>query len=230
MLFLREIERIIKENYYTKGFLEFLSEYSLTRFTLWHEKSQELDFINSEEILLLYYNCLCFLTLFENSNSLEKVKYSWQILEDKKSLLNTHSIIENYRKDKLKHFVFSDFNRQSYNIVLSDKVGSKLPQNEFVTKYRSFLVTFLFAIEKKEHENSQIYETSLLEYIDEESLFRKWVLDKTANLYPEHSDICMRNIALNGIIVLKKSNKIFIKTLDKPLKISKYDYCIFLRS
>lgn len=227
LLFLREIERIIKENYYTREFLEFLSEYSFTRFSDWSLKPDLLSFIDNEDCLMLYYNCLCFLTLFEKSNNLDIVKFSWQILENKKDLLKSNLNIENYWKNKLKDFSFSDFSRQSYNLVLSDKVGSQLPQNTFVLKYRDFLVTFLFAKEKKEHENSQVYETSLLEYIPEGSLFYKWVVDKSAYLYPEHGDICMRNIALNGIIVLKKGNKVFVKTLDQPLKISKYDYLKF---
>ena len=222
-LFLKEIERIIKENEYTLEFLEEFSKYSFTRFSEWESKG-ELSFIKDEKTLLLYYYCLCFLTLFEKSKTIDNIKFSWNILTRKSDLLSSYYKIDNYWIDKVKHFTIGELSFQSYNFILIGKVGSELPNNELIEKYKDVLITFLFALEKEKKIDLSLSKSSLLNYIDKDTLFYKWVNDITACLYPEKKDICMRNIALNGIIVLKKNDSLFIKYIGKEPDSIKYNY------
>lgn len=226
--FLNELNRIIHENTYTAEFLSELSSYSFTRFTLWKDKN-EADFINNHEILILFYHCLCFLTLFENSLNYNNVKFSWELLLNK-SHENGEIVDKDYEFtwiNKLEDFGFKDFSNGSYTFILSNFLGADYSntkcKNLFLSQYKNVLLILLFAKDKENHFID--FRDSISEFIeDKQSLFYNWVTDKNVNLYPVKDEICLKNIALNGLIVLKKSDSIFVKSINKKLQFDKYDY------
>lgn len=225
-LFLNEIDRIIKTNNFTVNFLNELSHYSFYRFTEW--KENDSDF-NNHEILILYYHCLCFLTLFEISNDYSIVGAAWKLLLQESV---TYGEISNknydfYWIDKLNDFSFNDFSNESYSLILTDKLGNDLYKinckNEFLLQYKNVLLILLFAKDKtNEFEN---YRGKISPLIDnKDSLFYNWVTNQNVQLFPITDDICLKNIALNGLIVLSMSDKIFIKSINTKLDFSKYSY------
>ncbi|NOU19133.1 MAG: hypothetical protein HOO91_16370 [Bacteroidales bacterium] len=225
-LFLKELERIIKENEYSIEFLNKLSEYSFTRFSEWKANEASSDFIDTEEILVLYYHCLCFLTLFEATKQ-NNVRPAWDLLLSKSIIIKVSKTdYEFYWINRLQEFEFQDFSNESYNFILSDKFGSSLTtkkcQNNFVEQYRNVLIVFLFA---KDHVNKfKDYNKNISQYVENTSLFYKWVKNPNVNLYPQNDNICLKNIALNGLIVLYTQDNIFVKSINKELQHSKYSY------
>jgi len=226
--FLQELNRIIHKNTYTIAFLNELSSYSFTRFTLWKEKG-ESDFINNHETLILFYHCLCFLTLFENSQDYNNVKFSWELLLYK-SQENGEIADKDYEFtwiNKLEDFNFKDFSNGSYTFMLSNFLGANYSiikcKNLFLRQYKNVLLILLFA---KDKENKFVdFRDNISKFIeDKESLFYNWVTDPNVNLYPIEDEICLKNIALNGLVVLKREDSIFVKSINKELQFNKYDY------
>lgn len=226
--FLNELDRIINNNSYSIDFLNELSSYSFYRFSEWSKKEHS-EFIGNTEILVLFYHCLCFLTLFERSENHNNVKYSWELLLEN-SVKNKEIEDKNYKFNwinKLEEFDFKHFSNDSYSLILNDKEGSDLNtidcKNEFLTQYKKVLLMLLFAKDKTNHFLD--FRKSIAEYIDDkESLFYKWVIDPNVQLYPQDDDICLKNIALNGLIVLKTNDKFFVKSINTNLLFDKYDY------
>jgi len=228
LLFLHEIDRIIKDNTYSVEFLRELAKYCFIRFTEWYTNEIDSKFINSESTILLYYHILCFLTLFEDSDSYTVVQYAWELLLRKSEEFGSFSN-KNYEFtwiNKLEEFTFESFSNGSYSLILNDKKGnilstSKCP-NEFRKQYKSVLLMLLFAKDKASDFSD--FRNSITQYIDNESLFYRWVNDVNVSLYPQDDEICLKNIALNGLIVLKKSDKLFVKSINKKLKLDAFDY------
>jgi len=229
--FLKELERIIYDNTYEIEFLNKLSEYSFIRFTQWkteNYKIEDFDFLKS------YYHCLCFLTLFFKSESSTNLEESWSFLLNESKRIGKISD-ENHQFKwviKIEEFDFNDFanGNGSYLLVLSDKNGSKLSeiecQNNFLEYYKEVLLMILFSKGKINNNLSEF--KKILREIEKDgnSLFLKWVNDSSVDLFPEvrEIDVCLKNIALNGLIVLKKANKFFVKSINKDIDFLKYDY------
>jgi len=229
--FLIELERIIYNNTYDVDFLNKLSQYSFLRFTQW--KSENYNFIENE-LLNSYYHCLCFLTLFYNSTDSINLVKSWEFLLDESKRIGKISD-DNHQFKWLNKALEFDYNEigngnGSYLLILSDKNGSKLGEipcsNNFIKSYKEVLITLLFS--KRKEENTELNDFKLLDDLsyDKDSLFYKWIEDASVNLYPDNDeqDICLKNIALNGLIILKKENKIFLKNLNKEIDFQKFDY------
>ena len=230
--FLKELERIIRENEFSIDFLNQISAYSFNRFIQWDLEEDKAGFIESESSLLLYYHCLCFLTLFEASEH-NNVKTAWKLLINKSEKMKVNdSSYDFYWINKLQELQFNDFSNESYNFILSDKIGSELYsrkcQNNFLDQYKNVLVLFLFA--KDQINGFKDYKNNISEYIENKSLFYKWVDDPDVKLYPQNEGICLKNIALNGLITLISKNKIFVKSISNELQYKKYDYIDILDS
>jgi hypothetical protein len=227
-VFLKELYRIIKDNSYTVEFLNELSSYSFIRFTEW-SNNKESEFISNHETLNLFYHCLCFLTLFEKSTDYNNVKYSWELLLEK-----SIKIGENRNKDyefiwinKLENFDFEDFSNGSYTFMLSNFLGADYSKsdckNEFLKQYKNVLLMLLFA--KDRANDFKDFRRHISKFIDNtESLFYDWVNKANVSLYPNEDEICLKNIALNGLIVLTTVDEIFVKSINKKLVFDKYTY------
>lgn len=226
--FLNEIDRIIKNNTYNIDFLQNLSKYCFIRFTEWYTNNSFSSFVNSESTMLLYYHILCFLTLFEVSENYNVVQFSWELLLKQSENFGdlTNKNYEFTWINKLEEFAFDDFSNGSYSLILNDKKGNTLStskcSNEFRDQYKSVLLMLLFAKDKAS--DFKDFRNSINQYIETDSLFYKWVNDINVSLYPQDDEICLKNIALNGLIVLKKSDKLFVKSINKKLKLDFYDY------
>ncbi|MFV8361438.1 reverse transcriptase domain-containing protein [Flavobacterium sp. LS1P3] len=226
--FLKELDRLIKDNTYTISFLHELSSYSFIRFSEW-SKSAESQFIDNHEILNLYYHCLCFLTLFEKSSDYDNVKYSWELLLEKSVIIgeNSNKDYEFIWINKLEDFDFEDFSNGSYTFMLSNFLGASYSKskckNEFLEQYKNVLLMLLFT--KDRDNNFKDFRKHISKFIDKTgSLFFSWVNKPNVSLYPNNDEVCLKNIALNGLIVLKNSDKVFVKSINKKLDFSKYDY------
>lgn len=226
--FLKELDRIINNNNYTVEFLNELSSYSFIRFSEWSKKEHD-EFIDNNELLILYYHCLCFLTLFEKSENHNNVKFSWKLLLEN-SVRNEEIEDKNYKFNwinKLAEFDFNHFSNGSYSLILNDKDGSELStidcKNEFLKQYKNVLLMLLFA---KDKANDFLdFRKNIAQYIEnKESLFYNWVINPNVSLYPQEDEVCLKNIALNGLIVLKTTDKFFVKSINKKISFNKYDY------
>lgn len=225
--FLQELSRIINENTYTKEFLNKLATYSFSRFSLWEEK-QETSFLKDESTLKLYYQALCFLTLFEISPQNAVIIESWRLLLNKSQefgdISNKHH--QFLWISKLENFKYEDFSNNMYTLILSDKSGTDLSEisckNEFLKQYRNLVIMLLFSKDEINHYSR--FNDDILVNIKEESLFIKWIKKPGASLYPEFDGIGLKNIGLNGIIVLKDAEKVFIKDINSSINFKKYGY------
>ncbi|SIS84640.1 Reverse transcriptase (RNA-dependent DNA polymerase) [Kaistella chaponensis] len=225
--FLVQLNQIIIKQDFTKEFLNELADYSFVRFSEW--KSSNKDFINQELVLRLYYQNITFLTLFCESEY-SNVGPSWELLLDVS--IKIGQLSDNKHKfnwiDKIESFSYTDFSKNSYTLILSNKAGSSLGnsscENEFLDQYRNLLIVLLF--NKDKAAGSVHFQKDVLENIDSEnSLFFQWVSNPNANLYPDlQEDVCLKNIALNGIIVLKNENKFFVKNIYQSITIDNYNY------
>lgn len=225
---LKEIDRIIKDYTYDVEFLNKLAQYCFIRFSEWYTVEASVEFMNDSGNLLLYYHVLCFLTLFEVSESYDVVQFSWELLLEKSEKIGSlpNKDYEFIWINKLEEFTFEDFSNGSYSLILNDKKGNTLSTkkcpNEFREQYKNVLLMLLFAKDKAG--NFKDFRNSVSQYIDSESLFFDWVNSSSVSLYPQADEICLKNIALNGLIVLKKSDKLFIKSIKKKINFDIFDY------
>jgi|GEM_PF-3110748 len=226
--FLQEIDRIIRDYTYDVQFLNKLAQYCFIRFSEWYSVESSVEFINNTNTLLLYYHTLCFLTLFEVSEAYDVVQFSWEVLLKKSEKIGSlpNKDYEFIWINKLEEFTFEDFSNGSYSLILNDKKGNTLSTsqcpNEFRQQYKNVLLMLLFAKDKAG--NFKDFRNSVSQYMDSDSLFFNWVNSSSVSLYPQDDEICLKNIALNGLIVLKKSDKLFIKSINKKIKFDTFDY------
>jgi len=225
---LNELERIIISQNHSKAFLNELANYAFIRFSEW--KNDSTAFLLNEDILGTYYQILSFLTLFENSNSNLSVTAAWKLLLDKSVELGeiTNKKHQFLWIDKVDKFKYDDFSNNSYSIILTNKPGAILSEinckNEFLKQFRNLLIVLLF--DKDKINDLKHFQADVLSLIQDtqDSLFFTWIGDKNAILYPESDEICLKNIALNGLIVLKNNNKIFVKNVYDNIETEKFDY------
>jgi hypothetical protein len=225
--FLKEIDRIINNNTYDLGFLNKLSEYSFRRFSEW-----KIEEILSHEILISYYHSICFLTLFEISETNVNLISSWKLLLEKSISFGKIDEID-YQflwLSKLSDFEYTDFSNSSYSVLLNDKSGSSLGTykciNGFLSQYKNVLLMLLFA--KDRVNNFKDFRENIAKYIDDkDSLFYDWVTRNDVLLYPQEDEVCLKNIALNGLIILTRDDKVFINSINEPLT-DKYNYIEFI--
>ncbi|AZB00307.1 hypothetical protein EG359_12060 [Chryseobacterium joostei] len=227
IILLAEVNKIILTQSQTTDFLNVFASYLFLRFSEW--KKNNHNFLKNEEDLKAYYQIISFLTLFEKSEDNNNLIASWKLLleisveqgeyQDKK-----HQFLW---VDKISDLHYEDFSNNSYSLILSNKRGSKIGEyfclNEFLEQYRNLLIMMLFKKDQVNHFTH--FKRDVLEEIDaDESLFYGWIKDMTALLYPDTNDISLKNIALNGLIVLKNGEKIFVKKVYENIEIKKYDY------
>jgi len=224
---LYELDKIINKQEHTKDFLNKLANYSFIRFSEWDSKNPA--FLLNEATLGMFYQILSFLTLFENSTANTSVIVAWKLLLNKSA---EHGDISNKKHqflwiNKIEKFEYNDFSSNSYSIILSNKTGAKLSeincQNEFLEQYRNLLIVLLF--DKDKVNDLSHFKADVLSKIEsKDSLFFDWISNPNAMLYPEQDDICLKNIALNGLIILKNNNKIFVKNIYNKIDVKKFDY------
>lgn len=224
---LYELDKIINRQEHTKEFLNKLANYSFIRFSEWNSKNP--IFLLNEDLLGVYYQVLSFLTLFENSTANTSVIVAWKLLLNKSA---EHGEISNKKHQffwiyKIEKFEYNDFSSNSYSIILANKTGAKLSEinckNEFLEQYRNLLIVLLF--DKDKVNDLTHFKADVLSKIEsKDSLFFDWISNPNAMLYPEQDDICLKNIALNGLIILKNNNKIFAKNIYNKIDVEKFNY------
>lgn len=221
--FILELFRIIHDNPLSKDVAQLLAKYTFTRFTEWTDDQEITELLSDPKIITCYYHCVCFFTLFDNSDSESQLIKSWEIL-----LTNSekHQQSTPFSFDWLNRAIehkSEDFSKSSYSILLSNKFGAKLAvfncKYDFVGKFRSILLVLLFSKDR----NLEFFSKPGEEFIDD-SLFGKWLKDSSVSLYPLEDHICLKNLALNGLIVLENKENLFIKNIAGPVDVSKFDY------
>lgn len=225
-LFIKELFRMIRENIMTLDVAQKLASYSFTRFSIWSENKQELVLLNIEANLLMYYHCLCFFTLFYNSMNHRDLTQSWINLLEKSTEIKIKTPINFSWLKQLECFRVKDFSRNSYSLLLANLEGSKFSTficlNDFVAKYRDIILILLFA----QKQNNLNGFSPGIKGLPNNSLFLKWLTNPNASLYPNNHNVCIQNLALNGLIVLQDTTaqKIFIKSISKDIKPGKYEF------
>lgn len=225
--FLKELEKIILQQTFSKEFLNLLADYAFLRFSEW-QSTNSISFLEEESILKQYYQIITFLTLFCESD-FKYVNPSWKIL------LNTSKNLGKFKNTKhqyhwitkIEKFLYTDFSKNSYTLILSNRKGANIGnidcENEFLEQYRNLLLVLLF--DKDKASGTDHFKDDVLKNIDvTDSLFFKWISNTNTTLYPDIEDICLKNIALNGFIVLKNNNTFFVKDIYDNTITSKYNY------
>ncbi len=225
--FLIELEQIILKQNFTKGFLNSLAHYSFLRFSQWKVENNTA-FLKKELELKQYYQSITFLTLFCESDY-ANVGPSWELLLEASSELGKFS--DNKHQfhwiNKIEKFQYTDFSKNSYTLILSNRPGANLGnntcENEFLEQYRNLLIVLLF--DKDKASGTEHFKNDVLTNINaNDSLFFNWISNNNVRLYPDMDDICLKNIALNGLIVLKNENTFFVKDIYDGSITSKYNY------
>lgn len=223
-LFLEELYRIINQNELDIDVANKLANYTFTRFSEWGTISNT-DLLEKEKYMLLYYHCLCYFTLFYTTQNHTNIKTTWNLLLQKSEKKEIKEKVEFLWIKQLENFRSGDFSRSSYSILLGTTSGSEFAthkcQNSFVKKYRDVL---LFLLYSKKGDLSDFLEN--ITNFSDESLFYQWLQNTNVNIYPKDHNICMQNLAVNGLIVLenKTDNKIFIKSINKEIDHTKFDF------
>ncbi|MFA8437049.1 MAG: reverse transcriptase domain-containing protein [Marinifilaceae bacterium] len=224
-LFIKELFRIINNHELDLEVARGLANYSFTRFSEWSDNDLKNSFLDNIEFLILYYHCLCFFTLFETSQNHHNVSESWLTLLQKSERYMIKEKIEFHWLKKLNSFTSKDFSKNSYSLLLGATNGSQFNKfncrNGFVKKYRDILLFLLFSL--KDNLNGFISNTQ--DY-KPDSLLYDWLINRNVKLHPNSHDICMQNLALNGLIVLENNSakKLFIKSLGNKLDEKKFEY------
>lgn len=222
-LFIKELFRIINTNELDINVARNLANYTLTRFSEWN--NEKLEFLNIENNLLLYFHCLCYFTLFESSDTHSNVTISWTILLEKSNHVTVKNKIEFLWIKQLVNFCTDDFSNNSYSLILGNLSGSVFSTyncpNNFIDKYRDVLLFLLFS----KSENLDNFLLNIDSFSDD-SLFYSWLKNENVKLYPKNHNICMQNLAVNGLIVLENiaNNKMFIKSINGKIDTEKFDF------
>lgn len=202
-----------------------LARYALTRFSTWEEKSEITSKFTEVEIAFKYYHCICFLTLFDQNENPIPVQVSWEnLLEMSGQIdLNGQPIIFGWISNAIKIFP-GKLSASAFALMLGDRKNSKLNtfgcENGFVSHFKNILLIFYF--EKKTLTAEMLDKKEDL--IMQDTLFAEWLFDPKTELYPKEKDICVRNLALNGLIVLENDSEIFVKNINGHLEHDHYSY------
>ncbi|QKJ32869.1 hypothetical protein HQ865_24970 [Mucilaginibacter mali] len=222
--FVKELYRIIIQHPLTKAAAQKLAGYSFLRFSEWHQQGGIAELMDSEELIIQYYHVLCFFTLFDDALESSTLISSWEnLLQQSKSITLTKNISFDWLTRAVDHSG-EDFSKSSYTLLLSNKEGSPLNKYDcphgFLKQFQNILLVLLFSKEIK----LENFSTEDKSYMDTNSLFGKWLLDGNVKLYPVKDNICVKNLALNGLIVLENDSHIFVKSINQIGDLKRFDY------
>ncbi|WP_433903580.1 reverse transcriptase domain-containing protein [Sphingobacterium puteale] len=223
--FINSIYHIISDHKMGQEVAKKLAKYVFVRFSEWKDNDEMASKLKSPTVALEYYHCLCFLTLFEHSDDPSALSVAWENLltvskeinlGDKKITFDwINNAIENYS---------GEFSPSSYTLLLAKKEGSDLSKFDckhgFVDRFLEILLIFHFA--KKL--SLEMFQGESQSIIDKGSMFGKWLIDDNAKLYPITDMLCVKNLSLNGLIVLTSDTHIFVKNINGKLPIDQFEY------
>jgi hypothetical protein len=221
--FILELFRIIHDNPLDADVAQKLAKYTFTRFSEWNEDQELTDLLMEPKMMICYYNCLCFFTLFDNSDDENQLIKCWELLlacGEKQS----HELDVKFEwLNRVIEHKIEDFSKSSYLILLSNKLGAQLAtfnsEYDFIGNFRSILLVLLFAGDR----TAEVFTKPGEDFIDD-SLFGKWLKDPDVRLYPIADHICLKNLALNGLIILESNETIFIKDVAKSVDLEVFNY------
>lgn len=202
-----------------------LAKYALTRFSRWAERLDTTSKLSEASIALKYYHCVCFLTLFDQNDNPAPVQISWENLlaKSKQIDLKGQPITFSWISNAIK--IFSGrLSASAFALMLGDLKNSRLNTfsctNGFVRQFKDILLIFYF--EKGTLTEEMVDKKD--ELIKQDTLFAEWLFHAKTELYPREKDICVRNLALNGLIVLQNDEQIFVKNINGHLEHQQYPY------
>lgn len=202
-----------------------LASYGLTRFSRWSERPETASKLAEASIALKYYHCICFLTLFDQSENPVPVQLSWENLLAKTQQIDLEGrpIKFSWISNAIKIFS-GKLSASAFSLMLGDLRNSKLNTfsctNGFVKQFKDILLIFYF--EKGTLTEEMIDRKE--ELIRQDTLFAEWLFNSKTELYPRDKDICVKNLALNGLIVLQNDDQIFIKNINGHLSYQQFPY------
>lgn len=222
--FVKELYRIILQHPLSKEIAEELAKYAFLRFSEWFQQGGITELMAEEELIIQYYHVLCFFTLFDDPTESTTLIRSWEnLLQQSKNIKLSKNISFDWLNRAVEHSG-DDFSKSSYTLLLSNKEGSPLNKYDcdhgFLTQFQNILLVLLFSKEI----TLENFSTDDKSYMEVNSLFGKWLLSKEVKLYPAQDNICIKNLALNGLIVLENDSHIFIKSVNTKCDIRKFDY------
>lgn len=223
--FIDTLYEVIHQHTLSPGVAVELANYALTRFATWKGRTELTSKLINTDIALKYYHCICFLTLFDRNNNPAPVATSWEILLSlsKEIDLEGKPITFAWISNAIKIFS-GKLSASAFALLLGDRSGSKLNvfncTNNFIPQYKDILLIFYF--EKGTLSTEMMDKKD--EVIDRDTLFGEWLFSPQTRLYPSSRDICVRNLALNGLIVLENDHEIFIKNINGHLQHDHFSY------
>ena len=209
----------------------FFNRYSQYMFT--ENGKKILPELNNPVYLNKYYNMLCYLSLFYFSTDDEVLEKAWKkVLEYSENIKIPSDELTFDWIQLIENNTTSDFSESVYRIIFWNITGSPLNKfsckNKLLANYINIILVFIFSKldDKKIYEFLKTHNVSATEKLlsDSDSLFLKWIKNSNTELYPNSNDICLKNIAYNGLIVLKKKNEFFVKSLRESSEIFDFDY------
>ncbi|GAA4084176.1 hypothetical protein GCM10022392_01070 [Mucilaginibacter panaciglaebae] len=227
--FVHELHKIIDQHPLTENLAKLMAGYVITRFSEWSEGEQFDEIVGEEPTLFAYYYSLCFFTLFDNGDA-AALQASWEnILARSKSIKLTEKISFDWL-NRAVNYNATDFSRSAYSMLLANKEGSLLNKhicpNGFLTQFQNILLMLLFS----EREQLTEFSADIAAFIEDKTIFGNWLNDPNVKLYPIDDHICIKNLALNGLIVLEKDGDFFVKQVGGNLEIELFNYLDVLES
>lgn len=225
--FIADVYKLIMGSSLAPTLTQDLSNYFFIRISEWEIQGINKTFLLDENNLILLYNCLSFFTLFYEGEKDTAIIPSWQfLLRGSEEVKIKNTLIELRWLNRIEIYKKNDFKPGGYMLLLSTTEGSELNkfhcQNGLLEKYKDVLWILLLS---KEIDISSLKND--IKDKEKETLFMKWLSDTNVSLYPKTDNLCIKNIALNGLIVLKNQNLIFIKDIHLKINFENFDYIIF---
>ncbi|NQX54414.1 hypothetical protein HQN86_12385 [Pedobacter panaciterrae] len=223
--FISTVYQIVTNHQMTSDVAQNLAKYVIARFSEWRDSPEMVENLKSPVVALEYYHSLCFLTLFEHSDDPSALSVAWEnLLKVSKEIdLGEKKITFDWINNAIENYS-GEFSASSYNLLLAKKEGSDLNKFEckhnFIDLFLEILLIFHFA----KNLSLEMFQKGAHSIIDKDSMFGKWLVNDNAKLYPMRDMLCVKNLSLNGLIVLTNDSHVFIKNINGELPLGQFEY------
>ena len=229
-VFFVEIYKFVFHNQLQGDLLRELSMFFWKRVTEGEiEKSINKNFIAVYNLICLFSICIDLDQDLDNTNQ-EK---DWPTIQASlfdvwESFIKSSSEIDNIENSfnsnwisLLEEMPLSEFSIGTLiNCLTINKEGSQLAliEDQFglIDKFKK-VVAIIFCKDPSLLDRLKSTGSAEIEKLKKSDIFLDWALDRTSRLFPEDEGVCFLNVAFNGIIILRKGNSFFIKSLKADL-------------
>jgi hypothetical protein len=223
--FVRELYNLIVQHPFDIGLSRQLARYVITRFSEWNSSNEFDEIVTDGESALEYYHCLCFFTLFYPTTDTVSLVTAWKNLLENSNRLKIGKPISFEWLNRAIGFPVNELSeRNCYSLLLANKDGSGLDTficpHDFLKQFQDILLVILFS--KKVA--AEDFNTDAMQFLDPDSHFGDWLKSPNARLYPDTDHLCVKNLALNGIIVLENSTHLFVKKISSNVNLDAFAY------